>query len=93
MAAAALAFGAATLDPERYQPTLDDVERGNAFVGLLRGKPGPVLSPFAAWIPAQAGSNPSLLALLPSISTSPVIPAQAGILSVALGRRSRPAPG
>lgn len=60
IAAAQLTFGALTLHPDRFQPTYDDVERGNAFVGWLRGKPGPVLSPFAAWIPVQAGHPPSL---------------------------------
>lgn len=47
-------------DPERVLPTPADVEAGDRFVRACREVEGPVLSPFAAWIPVYAGRPPSL---------------------------------
>ena len=47
------------IDPARYSPTAEDVAVGDRFVEELRKCDGPVLSPFAPWLPALAGHEPS----------------------------------
>jgi hypothetical protein len=47
--------------PEEVTPTAADREAGDTFVALLRdAPPGPIFSPYAAWLPVQAGRAPSL---------------------------------
>jgi len=41
-------------------PTAADVARGRELVAPLRGLEGPVVSPFASWLPTYAGHPPSL---------------------------------
>lgn len=48
------------LDPERYMPDDQDRAAGDAFVEALRQCDGPILSPFAAWLPVYVGQAPSL---------------------------------
>ena len=48
------------LDPERFVPDARDVAAGDAFVEALRTCDGPILSPFAAWLPVYVGQAPSL---------------------------------
>ena len=48
------------LDPERRVPSPSDRESAEKLVEALRARPGPVLSPFAPWLPVQAGHPPSL---------------------------------
>lgn len=48
------------LDPDRYVPDDQDRAAGDAFVAALRGCDGPILSPFASWLPVYAGQAPSL---------------------------------
>lgn len=55
-----LAWQLGVLDLKALAPTSADVQTGDAFVELLSRYDGPVLSPFAAWLPVQAGSAPSL---------------------------------
>ncbi|MGC6491625.1 MAG: hypothetical protein ACON5B_02195 [Myxococcota bacterium] len=46
------------LTPDRYIPTVADVEAGDTVVAELAKQEGPVLSPFAPWLAAQAGHAP-----------------------------------
>lgn len=49
------------LDAQRFLPTADDRAAGDRVVALVRERcRGPVLSPLAAWLPAQAGFEPSV---------------------------------
>lgn len=59
--AATLQLGwlALTLDTQRLEPTDADYAAGREIVDYLQDAPGPVLSPFAPWIPALAGHEPS----------------------------------
>lgn len=50
----------AMLDGERLKPTDADRELGERFVAEIAAVEGPVLSPFAAWLPVYAGKPPSL---------------------------------
>lgn len=49
----------ADIDPSRYTPDAADRAAGDAFVEALRSCDGPVLSPYAPWLPVQAGHEPS----------------------------------
>ncbi len=56
---AQLAWGWVTLDLPPILPTPDDVRSGRAVVEALRGCPeGPIFSPYAPWMVAQAGREP-----------------------------------
>ena len=48
------------LEPESLIGTEADVAAGAAVVSKLEGVSGPVLSPFAPWLPVKAGHPPSL---------------------------------
>jgi hypothetical protein len=50
----------ALLDPSRLIPTEADLALGERFVDEIASVNGPVLSPFAAWLPVYAGRPPSL---------------------------------
>lgn len=43
---------------DRLVPTAEDEAAGRRIVNRLRGCPGPVWSPFAGWMPVQAGKEP-----------------------------------
>jgi hypothetical protein len=47
------------LELTRLQPTADDVEAGDRFVEAIKRYDEPILSPFAPYLPAQAGKRPS----------------------------------
>jgi hypothetical protein len=49
----------------RTVPTPADADRAARLVAIVRDMPGPVLSPYAAWLPVQAGhpASPALIAL------------------------------
>jgi hypothetical protein len=55
-----LALQAQALDASKMAPHSEDRRAGEAWLPLLREQPGPVLSPFAPWLPVQAGHEPSL---------------------------------
>ncbi len=55
---AQLLWSAGTLDRAKLSPTAIDRGRGDAFVAAVARVPGPVLSPFAGWIPVQGGHEP-----------------------------------
>ncbi len=56
-----IGWGAWKTAPEEVIPTDADREAGDTFVALLRdAPPGPIFSPYAAWLPVQAGRAPSL---------------------------------
>jgi hypothetical protein len=44
---------------DRLVPTARDREVGDAVVAVLRAERGPMLSPYAAWLPVLAGHEPS----------------------------------
>ncbi|MCA9495153.1 MAG: hypothetical protein KC621_34735 [Myxococcales bacterium] len=48
------------IEPTRLLPNEADLAMGDRFVRACREVDGPVLSPFAAWIPVYAGRPPSL---------------------------------
>jgi hypothetical protein len=48
------------ITPGRWVPTEADRAANDAVVERLRGEDGPVLSPWAAWLPTYAGHPPSL---------------------------------
>lgn len=54
-----LGFIRSGYDLDRLVPEEADVAAGWRVVEAMRGREGPVLSPFASWIPAQAGHAPS----------------------------------
>lgn len=60
---AQLAYAAGRVDRSRYVPTEADVAAGWAFVERARPIEGPILSPFAAWLPVYAGKPPSIHAM------------------------------
>ncbi len=60
---AQLLYGAGLLDPVKLRPTAEDEAVGWAFVEAAREVEGPVLSPFASWIPVYADKPPSLHAM------------------------------
>ncbi len=47
-------------DRDKLAPTPEDEALGWRFVEALRGVEGPVLSPYAAWLPVYAGHPPSV---------------------------------
>lgn len=47
------------IDFDRLSPKTEDVALGRRIVAEIRHCQGPVLSPFAAWLPVQAGLAPS----------------------------------
>lgn len=55
-----LGWQIATLDRAQLTPSHDDVEAARQFVRAISSVEGPVLSPFAAWLPVAAGKPPSL---------------------------------
>jgi hypothetical protein len=55
-----LTWSAFVFHPTRFVPTAEDVAVGDRFVQAAREADGPVLSPWAAWIPVYAGKEPSL---------------------------------
>ncbi len=56
---AQLAWAHARLSPEELVPSAQDRATGDAVVEVLRGVEGPVLSPYAPWLPVLAGKEPS----------------------------------
>lgn len=48
------------LDRDRLVPSAEDRQVGDRWVTAIGAYEGPVLSPFAAWLPVQAGKDPSL---------------------------------
>ncbi|MEN0061961.1 MAG: hypothetical protein AAGA48_07390 [Myxococcota bacterium] len=58
-----LATAVQRLPAQALTPTTEDVATGEAFVEALQDIEGPVLSPFAAWLPTYAGHPPSLHAM------------------------------
>jgi hypothetical protein len=54
-----IAWGASRIEVEKLSPRPGDVEKGKQVVAMLRDMPGPVLSPYAPWLPVQAGHEPS----------------------------------
>ncbi len=60
---AQLGWSAWRLHPERLVPTDADREAGWRLVERMRELDGPVLSPFASWMPVLAGKSPSLHAM------------------------------
>lgn len=61
--AAQLLVSAWTTPHRALRPTDADVEAGDRLVAVVRGLPGPVWSPHAAWIPVLAGHEPRAHAL------------------------------
>ncbi len=55
-----LGWQGAHLDLERLVPTQEDYDAHAAVVDALTEVDGPVLSPFAPWLPVQAGHDPGL---------------------------------
>jgi len=55
-----LAWSTAYTGGRSLRPTPADVAAGDRMVEALRGAEGPVLSPYAAWLPTYAGHPPSL---------------------------------
>jgi hypothetical protein len=55
-----LVWSAGSLDRERLTPKPGDAKVGHALVEALAQVDGPVLSPFASWLPVQAGHDPSI---------------------------------
>lgn len=55
-----IAWGAATTRGVHLRPTVEDRAAGDRMVEALRGREGPVLAPYAAWLPTYAGHPPSL---------------------------------
>lgn len=60
LAIGGLAHGWASVNPEALMPTEIDVAAGDAWVERLEQREGPILSPFAPWLPVQAGHPPSI---------------------------------
>ena len=60
---AQLGYFATHFEPVKYIPTQEDVEAGEMVVALVAECEGPVHSPYAAWIPYQAGFEPSMHAI------------------------------
>jgi len=60
LAASQIGWQLGRLDRAKLSPTEADRIAGDAFVEAIRDIDGPVLSPFAAWIPVYAGKEPSL---------------------------------
>ncbi|MEZ4239152.1 MAG: hypothetical protein R3F59_23965 [Myxococcota bacterium] len=58
-----LLWASVELRPAALIPTAADVAAGWRFVDRIRGVDGPVLSPFAPWLPVYAGKPPSLHAM------------------------------
>lgn len=63
LVAAELLWSAARIDRGRLVPSEDDLAAGWKFVARARKARGPVLSPFASWIPVYAGQPPSVHAM------------------------------
>ena len=57
---AQLLWSLALLEPATLRPTPADYAAGQRVVDAVAAVDGPVLSPFAAWIPVYAGREPSL---------------------------------
>jgi hypothetical protein len=57
---AQLLYAHATLDATSLRPTATDRARGDTWVKALADREGPVLAPFAAWLPTYAGHPPSV---------------------------------
>ncbi len=55
-----LVWAAGLIEPGRWVPTAADRAVNDRLVEMLRTQEGPVLSPFAAWLPTHAGHPPSL---------------------------------
>ena len=60
LVASQLTWAAATTHGRQLRPTAADRNAGDRMVEALRDKEGPVLAPFAAWLPTYAGHPPSL---------------------------------
>lgn len=60
---AQVVHAATRLDRDKLVPTAEDEAAGWAFVERARPIDGPVLSPFAAWLPVYAGKPPSVHAM------------------------------
>lgn len=58
-----LVWGLLNIDGTALVPTEEDVKAGDRFVAEVAKAEGPVLSPFAAWLPTYAGKPPSLHAM------------------------------
>ena len=58
-----LGWSAARIDRDDLVPTAEDRAVGDAFVAAARDIEGPILSPFAAWIPVYAGKPPAIHAM------------------------------
>lgn len=54
-----LGWAHARLHPQDLIPTAEDRATGDAVVEALRGVEGPILSPYAPWLPVLAGKEPS----------------------------------
>ncbi len=57
--AAQVAWHMHDFTPARFVPTAEDRAAGDAIVATLRDAEEPILSPFAPWLPVQAGHEPS----------------------------------
>lgn len=55
-----LGWSIAALEPAKLMPTAEDRATGDRVVAELRDVRGPVLSPYAPWLPVQAGHEPGL---------------------------------
>jgi len=55
-----LVIGGARVARSDLVPNAEDRAAGDAVVEALYDAPGPILSPWAAWLPAQAGHAPSV---------------------------------
>ncbi|MFT4625854.1 MAG: hypothetical protein ACI8PZ_004525 [Myxococcota bacterium] len=60
---AQLAWSGSRLHPAQLMPTQADHDAGWRLVDQIRAVDGPVLSPFAAWLPVLAGQDPSVHAM------------------------------
>jgi hypothetical protein len=59
MALAQLGHQISYFKDENYEPTEADVAAGDEVVAALARIDGPILAPYSAWMPAQAGHEPS----------------------------------
>lgn len=57
--AAQLIWAHLALHEAELEPTAADRDTGDQVVAILRDQTGPVLSPFAPWLPTYAGHDPS----------------------------------
>ena len=60
LAAMQIGWQLGRLDYGKLAPTAADRAAGDAFVEAIRDVEGPVLSPFASWLPVYAGKAPSV---------------------------------